>query len=228
MMVNGVRLVPDPSGALWWPSERTLVVADLHLEKAASFAARRVLLPPYDTRSTLARLKVLIRRYTPRRVVCLGDSFHSTQGPRSLHEADREVLARMTTECEWLWLFGNHDPSLPDGFPGEVSDRLVLSGLTLQHAPDGPRGAGEVFGHFHPKATVVVRGRTLTRRCFLTDGRRLVLPAFGAFAGGLDALDGAFAGVFQGVYTGWLLGERQVFPVSLFDSARKARASGHS
>ena len=223
MLLNGERLVPDVSGALWWPAQRMLVVADLHLEKAASFAARRTLLPPYDSRATLLRLRDLIRRYSPNRMVCLGDSFHSVHGPSSLHDDDRRILATIAQTCEWTWVLGNHDPALPAELPGTCVDQMVLGPLTMRHLPAAGRVRGEVIGHFHPKASVTVRGSNVTRRCFLTDGHRLILPAFGSFAGGLDALDPVYETVLTGARTAWLLGDRNVYPVSLSASARKAR-----
>lgn len=224
MLLNGERLVPDISGALWWPAQRMLVVADLHLEKAASFAARRTLLPPYDTRATLMRLRDVMRRYSPQRVVCLGDSFHSIHGPSSLHEDDRRILGTLAQTCEWTWVLGNHDPELPAALPGTCVDELGLCSLILRHLPAPGRVRGEVVGHFHPKASVIVRGSSVTRRCFLTDGLRLVLPAFGSFAGGLDALDPAYETVLAASRTAWLLGDRNVYPVSLAAAARRERA----
>jgi DNA ligase-associated metallophosphoesterase len=225
MLVNGVRLAPDPSGAMWWPAERILVVADLHLEKAQAFAARRTLLPPYDTRSTLTRLAALMRRYAPKRLVCLGDSFHTIAGPASLHEDDRAALGRLAREAEWLWILGNHDPQIGGGLPGECATVFQYAGLTFRHEPGPDSIAGEVVGHFHPKVTVTVRGRSLTRRCFLTDGRRLVLPAFGAYAGGLDAADAAFAPLFQRACHAWVLGEQRVFPVPVALPTRPVRSA---
>jgi DNA ligase-associated metallophosphoesterase len=223
MLLNGERLVPDVSGALWWPAQCTLVVADLHFEKATSFAARRMLLPPYDTRATLMRLRDVMRRYSPNRVICLGDSFHSVHGPSSLHDDDRRMIEALAGTCEWTWVLGNHDPALPNEFPGACTDALTIGALTLRHLPTPGRVSGEVIGHFHPKASVSVRGRNVTRRCFLTDGYRLVLPAFGSLAGGLNALDPAYETVLNGPCTAWLLGDRDVYPVSLSKSARKER-----
>lgn len=196
MLVNGTHLLPDLSGALYWPTRRLLVVADLHLEKGSSLARRGVLLPPYDTRTTLDRLAALLRRHGPRTVVCLGDSFHDADGPQRLSESDAAELRRMTDAQEWLWVAGNHDPVPASQLGGRSVDELTLDGLTFRHAPRPDAPPGEVAGHLHPKATVIVAGERVSRPCFVTDGRRLVLPAFGAYAGGLDVLDAAWRPLF--------------------------------
>ncbi len=212
-MVNGVRLTPDPSGALWWPDARSLVVADLHLEKGSSYARRGVMLPPYDTRATLDKLDSLVRRYTPARVIALGDSFHDGDGAARLADDDADRLRRLAQQTRWIWIAGNHDPAPPDWLGGTVTDELADGGLVLRHQARPERQPGEVSGHYHPKASVVVRGRHLTRRCFMTDGIRLILPAFGAYAGGLDVRDEAFVPLFRHRFHAWVLGDQQVFPV---------------
>ncbi len=215
MLVNGTRLVPDASGALWWPNERTLIVADLHLEKGSSYAVRRRgFLPPYDTRATLAELEKVIRRHSPSRVICLGDSFHDRGAAERLHDDDRRKLAQLMTGTDWVWLLGNHDPEPPKDVGGTAVEELVIGGLKLRHAPLPGRQPGEVSGHLHPKAAVTIRGRRLTSRCFATDGARLVLPSFGAYTGGLDVLDAAFTALFHAGFHAWMLGERQVFPIA--------------
>lgn len=215
MLVNGVRLVPDPSGALWWPEARSLIVADLHFEKGSALASRRLgpLLPPYDTRATLDKLQQLLRNYTPRRLVCLGDSFHDADGPARLAKDDVDKLSRLAEQTDWLWLHGNHDPRLPDWVPGRQASNLAEGGLLFRHQPEAPPKAGEVFGHFHPKASVEVRGKRLTRRCFVTDGGRLVLPAFGAYAGGLNVTDPTLLSQFKRGFQAWMLGDGAVFPI---------------
>jgi DNA ligase-associated metallophosphoesterase len=183
---HGAELVAEPSGALWWPATGTLIVADLHLEKGSSYARRGVLLPPYDTRQTLARLAQAVARPGLRRVICLGDSFHDDGAADRLDPEDERALARLTATCEWIWIAGNHDPRPPEGLGGRiVAATLALGPLTFRHAA-GPLPRGEVSGHYHPKISVHWRGRRLAGRCFVLDDRRLVLPAFGAYAGGLD------------------------------------------
>lgn len=212
MAVNGAALVPDPSGALYWPAWETLVVADLHLEKGSSLAARgRGLLPPYDTGATLAKLVAACRRLRPRRVICLGDSFHDRAAEARLGPADRATLTALVRAHDWIWICGNHDPA-PD-FIGRVETAVALGPLLFRHAPQPGSAPGEVAGHLHPAASVTVRGRSLRRRCFAADGARLVLPAFGAYAGGLDVRDAAFAGLFGGAFHAWMLGREAVHPI---------------
>ena len=216
MLVNGVRLVPDPSGALWWPAERSLIVADLHFEKGSAYASRRFsqFLPPYDTRATLAKLQQLLRLYSPRRLICLGDSFHDEQGPARLADDDMAKLRQLASLTDWLWLHGNHDPKLPGWVPGQQASDLIEGGLILRHEPAAAPVAGEVFGHFHPKASVEVRGKRLTRRCFVTDGARLAMPAFGAYAGGLDVREPVLLAQFKKGFHAWMLGDAGVFPIT--------------
>ncbi|MBI3708824.1 MAG: ligase-associated DNA damage response endonuclease PdeM [Proteobacteria bacterium] len=195
--VNQAGLLADPAGALVWPEHRCLVVADLHLEKGSSYAAHGRMLPPYDTRTTLARLAALIRHYRPSRVVCLGDSFHDRKAAARLPEGEAAQLKRLVVAQRWTWIAGNHDPVPPTAFGGEIVDELTLGPLCFRHQPVArEHAAGEVCGHLHPKAALSVRGRRISGPCFVTDGRRIVLPAFGAYAGGLDVLDPAIASLF--------------------------------
>ena len=187
----GVALVADPSGALFWPDEGLLAVADLHLEKGSAFAARGVLLPPYDTAAALTRLARLIERYAPRLVVALGDSFHDGGGPARMHESNRAALDALQRGRDWLWIAGNHDPDRCDNIGGRFADVLAFGTLTFRHQPSPQPSDGEIAGHLHPMARVARRGRAVSRRCFATDGRRLIMPAFGAYAGGLNIRDRA-------------------------------------
>jgi len=213
MLVNGEQLEADPSGALWWPARRLLAVADLHLEKGSALAGRGALLPPYDSRATLARLAGTAERLAPRLVLCLGDSFHDPEAAARLTAEERRSLGRLMAGRDWLWILGNHDPLPPVGLGGEVAEELQLGGLLFRH--DGRAGgpAGEVSGHLHPKAAAVARGRRLVRRCFVADGVRLVLPAFGAYTGGLDVLSAAFRPLFPGPFHAHLLGRQAVHAV---------------
>ena len=195
--IEDTALFADPSGALFWPETKTLVVADLHLEKGSAFAAKGVLLPPYDTRATLGELQRLIRRYTPARVVCLGDSFHDVDAVARIAPGDREFLARLMTGVECLWVLGNHDPGIPPGLGGRAVTEVAEGRLVLRHAPSGAiLSPGEIVGHFHPKACVTTSIGRVVAPCFAHDGRRMVMPAFGAYTGGLDALDRAIASLF--------------------------------
>ncbi len=211
--VNGARLTASNEGALLWPERHTLIVADLHLEKGSAYAARGQFLPPYDTAATLARLSEVLRRFRPRRVICLGDSFHDSGAPARLSAVDGARIRDLTEACEdWIWICGNHDPAPPARWGGRVEAQVTLGSLVFRHEPaDGRSCAGEVCGHFHPKAAIRVRSKRLTGRCFVTDGRRLILPAFGAYAGGLNVLDPAITGLLQRDFQVHLIGRRKIF-----------------
>ena len=184
IIVSGIALVADIAGALYWPQEGLLVVADLHLEKGSSFAVRGALLPPYDTPDTLARLGWLIARYAPRTVIALGDNFHDGKGAARLSAVDKETLAGLQRRREWIWITGNHDPDPVDGIGGTFAETIAVGPLTFRHQAAPTDYDGEISGHLHPVAVVAVRGRGVRRRCFVADARRLVMPAFGAYAGG--------------------------------------------
>lgn len=194
--IFGVEAVCDPSGVLLLPEEQTLVVSDLHLEKGAAHARRGMMLPPYDTAATLSLLTNVIARHTPKRVVCLGDSFHDRRGAASMPTVYRDALARLTAGCDWVWISGNHDPEPPLGLGGETMETLSIGRLTLRHEPTPERAPGEIAGHLHPAARVAVRGRSVRGSCFASDGERMILPSFGVTTGGLNVLDAAFAGLF--------------------------------
>jgi uncharacterized protein len=195
--LNGVEFLAEASGALVWPEERTLVVADLHLEKGSSFARRGVMLPPYDTRATLERLERAAAAHDARRILCLGDSFHDGDAPARLDTEDARRLSRLTASVDWVWIAGNHDPT-PDAAMGGrvVTEALRLGPLVFRHIAAPLPAPGEISGHYHPKASIAVRGRRLSGRCFVSDARRVVLPAFGAYAGGLDVFDPALRALF--------------------------------
>jgi DNA ligase-associated metallophosphoesterase len=193
--VAGVSLLADLSGTLFWEQQSLLVVSDLHLEKGSSFAARGVLLPPYDTVATLGRLGAVIARHDPRMVIALGDSFHDRDAHERLSAPDRDVLMSMQARRDWIWISGNHDPALPSDLGGVVASEVAVGPIVFRHEPTG--AIGEIAGHLHPKARVSARGRSMERRCFACDGERAVMPAFGAFAGGLSIRDAAFSKIFQ-------------------------------
>lgn len=211
--VAGVPLTPLPEGALWWAAERMLIVADLHLEKGSSFARRRQMLPPYDTMATLARLTALVQRLDPAVVVALGDSFHDGDGPSRLAPTEAEILIALQRGRDWIWIAGNHDPDLPAHIGGERRAELRLGQLTFRHEPLPGPAEGEIAGHLHPAARVAGRGGSVRRRCFVGDPSRLVLPAFGAYAGGLNVLEAAFRPLFAGVFHAFVLGADAVYPV---------------
>jgi DNA ligase-associated metallophosphoesterase len=215
VQVASAAFVGDPAGALYWPEQGLLAVADLHLEKGSSFAARGVLLPPYDTAATLGRLARLIAHYAPRLVVALGDSFHDRAGPARIADTDRAMLAALQRGREWIWIAGNHDPAPAKGIGGRFADTFACHPIVFRHTPRAGESAGEIAGHLHPVARVVQRGRTTSRRCFAGDGRRLVMPAFGAYTGGLNVRDRAFADVFGTLaFTAHMLGERRLYAIA--------------
>jgi uncharacterized protein len=210
--VAGVTLIADLAGALYWPEERFLVVSDLHLEKGSSFAARGVLLPPYDTAATLESLAGALTRHDARIVVALGDNFHDQGGPARLAAADRARLSALQRGRDWIWITGNHDPAPARGIGGVFAQVLALGPLVFRHEPARDASPGEIAGHLHPVARISRRGHTLTRRCFASDGARLVMPAFGSYTGGLDIRHPAFAQVFGARdFTAHLIGQRRLY-----------------
>lgn len=216
--VAGVSLVAGTAGALYWPEEQLLVVSDLHLEKGSSFAARGVLLPPYDTASTLEQLAGTLSGFALRIVIALGDNFHDKGGPARLTAADRAKLLGLQRGRDWIWITGNHDREPADGVGGVFARALAFGPLVFRHEPTPQASPGEIAGHLHPVARVSRRGHIVTRRCFVSDGDRLVMPAFGAYTGGLNIRNRAFANVFGAhAFTAHLLGQRRLYA---FEAAR--------
>ena len=175
-----------PQGALYWPARRALLVADLHLEKASWFAGRGQMLPPYDSIATLADLAALVAATGAVEVWCLGDSFHDVGGCDRLPAAARETLTRLTAATRWTWITGNHDRAYVDRCGGAVADEVLVDGIVLRHEAEAGETRPEMSGHFHPKLRVRVRGKLVSRRCFVATERKLIFPAFGALTGGLD------------------------------------------
>lgn len=194
--VAGVEVVCRASGALWLQTAGALVVADLHFEKGSAYAARGQLLPPYDTGETLRRLEAEVAALAPRLLVFLGDSFHDGEAEGRLADRDADRLRALAGGRALVWIVGNHDTEGPRDLPGERAPSLDIAGLALTHEPGAPPAHGQVAGHLHPCARVRGRIASVRRRCFVTDGERLILPAFGAYAGGLNVLDAAFRGLF--------------------------------
>lgn len=221
LSICGKQLVADMSGALYWPGERMLVVADLHLEKASSRARSGAFLPPYDTRATLERLAEAMDRYDPECVVCLGDSLHDTGAADRIAPADRAALAVLQEDRRWLWVLGNHDPAVSPELGGEAVAHLDVGGLRLVHVPTPGRATHEIAGHLHPAARLSVYGHTLRKPCFLGNRLRLLLPAFGALTGGLNVLDDAYLPMFgNDGFDVWMLGQEGVYPVATRQLAR--------
>ncbi len=207
----GETLEALPSGALHWPARRLLAVADLHLEKGSSYAVNALkLLPRHDTRQTLSALSRLIDALAPEVVVCLGDSFHDRHAVDRLPEAERAEIERLTRRARFVWISGNHDPAPPPAGWGEVAEEIGDAPLVFRHEARFGPADGEISGHYHPVAALTVLGRGIRRRCFLTDGRRVILPAFGAYAGGLNARDPAIAQLFPDDYDALVVGRDAV------------------
>ncbi|KTF67998.1 ligase-associated DNA damage response endonuclease PdeM [Sphingomonas sp. HT-1] len=176
-----------PEGALYWPARRALLVADLHFEKASWFALGGQMLPPYDSLATLAALTAVVERLRPTELWCLGDSFHDTKGCERLPAEARATLTALTGGLAWHWITGNHDRVLVDSCGGVVHAEAEVDGLMLRHEALAGEARPELSGHFHPKLRLTVRGRHVARRCFVATQSKLILPAFGALTGGLDA-----------------------------------------
>jgi DNA ligase-associated metallophosphoesterase len=201
------------TGALWLAGSRALVVADLHFEKGSAYAARGQMLPPYDTGETLRRLAAEVEALQPAAIVFLGDSFHDGEGEARMATGYAEALVALSRGRALAWVVGNHDADGPRDLPGEVVDDMRLEGLTLRHEPQPGPQAGEAAGHLHPCARVIGPGRTVRRPCFVTDGQRIVLPAFGAYAGGLNVRGRAFATLFAAPPLAIALGPRHAQPI---------------
>lgn len=189
---SGHELTLLPDRALYWPAERALLVADLHLEKASWFAARGTLLPPYDSRDTLERLEQAVRATGAKRVIALGDNFHDDAGALRLDAHCTGMLEALTRALDWVWITGNHDAALPRAFGGTILPELELGGVILRHQARAGERAPELSGHFHPKLRVNLKSRAVTRPCAVLGrssggAERMILPAFGSLAGGLDA-----------------------------------------
>lgn len=213
--ICGKHFVADRTGALYWPAERALIVADLHLEKGTSYAGSGQLLPPYDTRETLMKLATVIDRYQPETLIALGDSFHDLGSDERMAREDRETLAMLQEASEWIWVTGNHDPEIPKRLGGYVTDAVTVEGMTLRHAPTPGRVTHEIAGHLHPAARISLHGYVLRRACFVGNGLRLVIPAFGAYTGGLNVLEKAFEPMFgaDGLRV-WMLGQEGLYPIA--------------
>lgn len=221
IVVAGKSFLGDRSGALFWPAERMLIVADLHLEKGSAYAQRGTLLPPYDTRETLIKLAEVIERFEPEIVVSLGDGLHDPAGAERMDAGDREALRILQEGRRWIWVTGNHDPIISDTLGGEVVGCIGRGGLMFCHEPRPGPVTHEIAGHMHPAAKLSAYGANIRRPCFVGNRMRLVLPAFGAYTGGLNVLDDAFEPLFgHGGLEVWMLGNEGLYPVA----ARQLRA----
>lgn len=208
--LGGIELLPDLSGALFIPEFRTLVVADLHLEKGSSLARRGVHVPPYDTRASLAQLAIAIAQREPHHLVFLGDSFHDGEARSRIDSGDLAELRRLVAAQDTVWISGNHDPDPPADVGGRIAETLILGPLMLRHAPgEIPMGMCEIAGHLHPAASVIQRGHRIRCRCFVGDERRLIMPAFGSYTGALSVSAEPFQDLFRDYHV-WMLGGKAV------------------
>ncbi|MCC2688936.1 MAG: metallophosphatase [Rhizobiaceae bacterium] len=215
IVIAGEPALCDRRGALYFPGHGLLCVSDMHLEKGSSLARRGYLVPPYDSAATLIRLEAAVAKWRPRIVVSLGDSFHDCDGAGRMPDNLRAGLAALATGRDWFWVAGNHDPQPPAGLPGETVNAISLGALTFRHHPGPGASDGEIAGHLHPGAMIVQRGRAVRRRCFAADGRRLIMPAFGAYTGSLNVLDRAYAGLFRrDGFMAYMIGAQRIFAIS--------------
>ena len=183
----GETFEATPDGALFWPAQKALLVADLHLEKASWFARLGQFLPPYDSHATLTALAALVARTGAARLYCLGDSFHDRFGCERLPTDARVLLTDLTARLDWTWIVGNHDPGFADHCGGRIEDEVELGGIVLRHEAIADDARPEMSGHYHPKLRLHLKGRQVSRRCFVVSPSKVIFPAFGSLTGGLDA-----------------------------------------
>jgi DNA ligase-associated metallophosphoesterase len=211
--LNGLDFIPDLSGALFVPDFRTLLVADLHLEKASNMARRGVHLPPYDTRASLMQLEAVIAQARPEQVIFLGDSFHDDGARERIDHADLARLRALSEGAATIWITGNHDPHPPADIGGRIADHVVLGGVTLRHEPKFLEAEEfEISGHLHPGSAVSQRGKRIHCKCFIADSRRLIMPAFGSFTGGLSISAPPFKALYaERNFHVWMLSHRAIY-----------------
>src|SRR5206468_8042997 len=183
----GETFFATADGALFWPAQQALLVADLHLEKASWFARFGQFLPPYDSHATLMTLARAVEETRATRLYCLGDSFHDRFGCDRLPADARSLLTELTSKLDWTWIVGNHDPGFADHCGGRIEDEVEIAGIVLRHEAVRDDTRPEISGHFHPKFRMHLKGRQVSRRCFVVSATKLIMPAFGLLTGGLDA-----------------------------------------
>ncbi|WP_416462861.1 ligase-associated DNA damage response endonuclease PdeM [Sphingomonas sp. VDB2] len=176
-----------PEAALYWPAQRALLVADLHFEKASWYARFGQFLPPHDSEATLDVIEALVERTGAQAVWSLGDSFHDAHGAARLDPSARKRLFSLTERLDWTWITGNHDVGVADMPGGRWVAEAQVEGIWLRHEAEADDPRPEISGHFHPKLRLSLRGRHVSRRCFVGSATKLILPALGALTGGLDA-----------------------------------------
>ncbi|CAN5430022.1 ligase-associated DNA damage response endonuclease PdeM [soil metagenome] len=191
----GHDFIALPQAALFWPARRALLVADLHFEKASWFARLGQMLPPYDSAATLDAIEAMVALTGAQALWCLGDSFHDSGGASRLSPEARARITALTSALDWTWVTGNHDVGMAGAMDHGLGGRLLaeaeIDGIVLRHEAECADSRPEISGHFHPKFRMSLRGRHVSRRCFVRSPAKLVMPAFGVLAGGLDATHGA-------------------------------------
>lgn len=220
---GGSEFILAGEAALFWPAHSALLVADLHLEKASSYATAGQFLPPYDSRATLEELASLSRKFGAQAIYCLGDNFHDDGGEERLEAAAASVLRRLTASHDWRWIVGNHDPGIAANWGGIVHEELCIDGIILRHEAEPRSNGPEISGHFHPKFRQQIRGRLVSRRCFVRSPQKLILPAFGALTGGLDADDPVISAACAGMALEAIVpavGRALCFPLTALSTAR--------
>jgi DNA ligase-associated metallophosphoesterase len=215
LRLGGLEIELDLSGAAFIRDYSALLVADLHFEKGSNLAARGQPIPPFDSRATLAALEHVMARYQPQRLIALGDSFHDSHAGRRVEAADLARICRLSDLAEIVWITGNHDAKLPPHLAGRTASEVALGPLRLRHVPSPDLAdSTEIAGHLHPVATISQRGHRVTARCFAASRRRLIMPAFGSYTGGLNVRMPAIAGLFGGEsFDAWLIGRTGIFCV---------------
>lgn len=189
---HGTSLLLHGDGTLFLPEERLLIVSDLHLEKGAALSSGAPL-PYYDTKDTLDRLAWRLTEDRPDKVICLGDSFHTTERAFRMPKDHYDTLHELSQTSRFIWITGNHDSYLPERLPGIVQPGMKIGTLRLCHEADASALMPTISGHYHPKARVRLRARSLSARCFVQTPHDLIMPAFGSYTGGLNIQDKALA-----------------------------------
>lgn len=213
--IAGLLLVLDQAGVAYAPDEATLLVADLHFEKASSLGCRGIYLPPYDSLDTLNKLGDSVAQYQPKTIICLGDSFHDRFGHARMDTTVTEGISKLASGRDWVWISGNHDSDGKGVLPGSVCQEHKLQNVVLRHEPQFVEGEFEIAGHLHPCARIEQRGRSLRRRCFAINQSHMVLPAFGVLTGSLNVLDKAYKGMMAGINAkAVMLGQSGAFPIN--------------
>ena len=213
IMLNGLELRPDLSGALHVPDMNALIISDLHLEQGTSLARRGIRVPPFDTNITITILEEVITRFKPQRLIFLGDSFHDDEGETRVETALMLRLQAVSHTHECFWICGNHDPSPPRNLAGHAADHILLGPVTLRHEPARLRkDEFEICGHLHPGCAVTQRGRRVAGKCFVADERRLIMPAFGAYTGALSVFAKPYERLFRHDETkAWMIGQERIY-----------------